>query len=454
MRFVFLRKFYEMSSEGKLSTTRVLMAALVCAVFFASGFYLGEKGKGTTVPVGIAHTQNSAGNMASSSAPRPVLGTCVDNKGAEVPCLLDRNNVAAVRPDDVADFDQFWKAWNIINEKYVPTKNAGVSNQQKVWGAISGLASSLGDPYTYFLPPQEKTLFEQDVQGNFGGVGMQVGMKDGVVTVIAPLKGSPAERAGIKAGDKVLKIDDATTTDMTIDKALYLIRGEIGKSVHLTLFRAGAKELIEVNVVRDVIQVPTIDTKTKDGVFIISLYGFPATGAELFRQSLREFTQSGTKKLILDLRGNPGGYLEVAVDMASWFLPPGKLVVREEEKGGGGQVFRSKGYNVFGDNFKMVILVDGGSASAAEILAGALSENGVATLVGTQTFGKGSVQELVPITEDTSLKVTIARWITPNGTNLSAGGIMPDVKVEITKEQVEKGEDPQLDKAIEIVKGL
>jgi carboxyl-terminal processing protease len=294
--------------------------------------------------------------------------------------MLDRS--ATVTPKDLdapADFDEFWRAWNVINERYVPTKSKQVSNQEKVWGAISGLANSLNDPYTYFMPPQEKSLFEQDVQGSFGGVGMQIGMRDNYITVIAPLKGSPSEKAGIKTGDKILLIDSATTTNMSIDKALYLIRGKIGTSVKLTLFREGEKEPFTRTLVRDEIKVPTIDTEKKDGVFIIHLYGFPATGADLFRGALREFAQSGTDKLVLDMRGNPGGYLEVAVDMASWFLPQGKVVVREADKNGQGQIFRSKGYNAFGDKFHFVILVDGGSASAAEILAAALQEHGVAT---------------------------------------------------------------------------
>ncbi len=387
---------------------------------------------------------------ATGTLSQDAIGTCIDAKGAEVPCLLDRDEV---KQKDLApaDFGQFWKAWNIINEKYVPPKGVTVTNQEKVWGAIAGLSGSLGDPYTYFLPPEEKSLFEQDVSGAFGGVGMQIGIKDGILTVIAPLKGSPAERAGIEKGDKVLRIDGATTTEMGIDKALYLIRGEVGKSVSLTLSRDPEKPPFEVAVVREVIKVPTIDTEKRGDVFIIRLYGFPATGAELFRDALRGFVESGADKLVLDLRGNPGGYLEVAVDLASWFLPQGKVVVSEEEKTGVGRVYRSKGYSAFNDNFHFTILVDGGSASAAEILAGALQQHGVAILVGTKTFGKGSVQELVPITDDTSLKITIARWITPNGTNLSAGGLLPDAHVEITKEDIESGKDPQLDKAIQIL---
>jgi carboxyl-terminal processing protease len=422
------------------------------AVFFLAGLAVGYQHRPETDKVaGVINAILPVPTVSSGTVPL-ALKTCIDDKGAEVPCLLDRTEVTE-KGTDAADFDQFWKVWNILNEKYVPTKHAAVSNQEKVWGAIAGLTNSLGDPYTYFMPPQEKSLFEQDVQGSFGGVGMQIGAKDGLLTVIAPLKGSPAERAGIKKGDRILKIDNATTSEMTIDKALYLIRGPIGKSVRLTLFRTENKEPFDVSVVREVIQIPTIDTEKRgDDVFIIRLYGFPATGAELFRQALREFVKSGADKLVLDLRGNPGGYLEVAVDMASWFLPQGKVVVSEEEKSGTGQIFRSKGYNIFGDKFHFVILVDGGSASAAEILAGALEQHGVATLVGTKTFGKGSVQELLPITDDTSLKVTVARWVTPNGTNLSEGGIDPDVKVEITKEEVEQGKDPQLDKAIELLR--
>jgi carboxyl-terminal processing protease len=172
----------------------------------------------------------------------------------------------------------------------------------------------------------------------------------------------------------------------------------------------------------------------------------------MFRESLRTFVESGKTKLVLDLRGNPGGYLESAIDMASWFLPAGKTVVKEDfrdEKDA--QVYRSKGYNIFNENLKMVVLIDGGSASASEILAGALHENGVATLVGTQSFGKGSVQELVEITPETSLKVTIAKWLTPKGTSISHGGLTPDVVVKFDEKEFLKGNDVQLNKAIEIL---
>ena len=436
---------------GKM-TARIVLMVLLALALFAGGVVVGKEERPEIEKVvGLVNSDTPFGLF--SITPSDVeIEACIDESGAQVPCVLDGTILGG---DPPADFEQFWRAWNIINEKYVPPKKSDpITNQEKVWGAISGLAGSLGDPYTFFLPPQEKSLFEQDVSGFFGGVGMQIGMKDDLLTVIAPLKGSPAERAGIQKGDKILVIDGATTTNMTIDKALYLIRGEIGKPVVLTLLHEDNDEPYVVTIIREEIKVPTIETKREGDVFVISLYGFPATGAELFRGALREFVQSGADKLVLDLRGNPGGYLEVAVDMASWFLPQGKVVVREEDKSGEGQIYRSKGYNVFGDDFRFVILVDGGSASASEILAAALKEHGIATLVGTKTFGKGSVQELVPITEDTSLKVTIAHWITPNGNSFSEEGIEPNVVVEITKEQVEREEDPQLKKAVELVRSL
>ncbi|MEK7186721.1 MAG: S41 family peptidase [Patescibacteria group bacterium] len=370
-------------------------------------------------------------------------------------------NVAGVenrtenQPSEV-DFSPFWKAWNAINEKYVPASSTAsvVNDQEKIWGAIEGLASSLDDPYTVFFPPIESALFESDIRGNFEGVGMEILAQDGALTVISPLKGSPAERAGILAGDRIIKVDDKETSGLTTEDAVQIIRGPRGTNVSLTISRVGKKGPFEISVTREVINIPTIDTAVlPGGIFKIELYSFTAQSPNLFRMALREFIESDTDKLILDLRGNPGGYLEAAIDMASWFLPSGKVVVREsfgderEEK-----VYRSKGYDIFNDNLKFVILVDEGSASASEILAGALEEHGRATLVGEKTFGKGSVQELVSITNDTSLKITIARWLTPNGVSISNQGITPEILVERTAKDKEADRDPQLEKAIEIIR--
>jgi carboxyl-terminal processing protease len=342
-----------------------------------------------------------------------------------------------------------------LNEKYVATATSSnsVTDQDKVYGAIQGLVASLGDPYTVFFPPVESKAFASEVRGNFEGVGMEVAAKNGALVVIAPLKGSPAEKAGILSGDRIIKIDNKDATNMTTEKAVDLIRGSSGTMVTLTIIRSTKKQAFDIKITRGVIDIPTIATKDLgNGIFKIDLYSFTADSPNLFRGALREFVQSGDSKLILDLRGNPGGYLEAAIDMASWFLPSGKVVVRESfGQNKDETIYRSKGYDIFSDKLKFVILVDEGSASAAEILAGALSEQGKAILVGQTTFGKGSVQELVDITPDTSLKVTVARWLTPNGLSISKQGITPQYVVARTDTDIQAGKDPQLDKAIEIL---
>lgn len=377
-----------------------------------------------------------------------------NNKSEEekISQIINKND-----PTKQIDFASFWKAWNIVNEKYIPTNGTStesVSDQARVYGAIQGMVQSLGDPYTVFFPPVESKSFNEQISGQIEGVGMEVGIKDGILTVIAPIKGTPAYKAGVKAGDKIVKINDTVTNGMVAESAIKLIRGKKGTSVRITVVRANVKEPFEITMVRDVINMPTVDTETKGDVFVIRLYSFSAISPNLFREALRDFINSGKHKLVLDLRGNPGGYLEAAQDMASWFLPTGKVIVSEDFRNkDNNQVFRSKGYDVFNDSLKFVILIDGGSASASEILAGALHEHGVATLVGAQSFGKGSVQELVDITPDTSLKVTIARWLTPNGNSISHGGLTPDVVVKFDEEAFKKdGTDSQLNKALEILK--
>jgi len=328
-----------------------------------------------------------------------------------------------------SQFAPFWKTWQILNEKDV--NSTSTTAQDKIWGAIQGLASSYNDPYTVFFPPSQNALFQSDIQGDFGGVGMEIGIKDGQLVAISALKGTPASLAGVKSGDMILKIDATSTQGMPVDQAVSFIRGPKGSTVEITFLPVGAKDPVVKKIVRDTINIPTLDTvKLPGGIFDIKLYSFTAQSPDLFRKALREFILSGDHKLILDLRGNPGGYLDAAWDMASYFLPAGKVVVTEDfGTKGSPNIYASKGYNVFNSNLRMLILVDKGSASASEILAGALGEQGVAKLVGEKTFGKGVVQELIPITDNTSLKVTVARWLTPDGHNLSHDGLDPDYPV-------------------------
>lgn len=367
--------------------------------------------------------------------------------GTDIKSLL-----AASSGEQTADLSRFWKVWELLDERFVSASSTDpVSETERIDGAIRGLVEAYGDPYTVYLPPEDAALFEDDIAGNFQGVGMEVGSRDGVLTVIAPLPGTPAEKAGILSGDKIIRIDEKSTENMSIDAAVKRIRGEKGTEVKFTIFREGDEDLHEITVVRDTINIPTIKTEQRDGVFIIRLFNFSAVSEAKFEIALREYVRSDKKKLILDLRGNPGGYLQSAVQIASYFLPTGKVIVRENfGEGQEEHVYRSTG-RLLGDHAPkgMVVLIDRGSASASEILAGALKEHKAATLIGTETFGKGSVQELVDLDGGSSLKVTIARWLTPEGNSISEGGLAPDITVEITATEREKGEDPQLDAAIE-----
>src|SRR3989344_3208556 len=326
-----------------------------------------QKNSGSKIAVSIvlAVAIFYIGTYVGKGSVKPALGINLENKETDKPLVVD--------------FSPFWKAWNILQEKYVPASSTqpAVNDQDKVWGAISGLAGSYEDPYTVFLPPTQNEIFEADVRGNFGGVGMEIGIQEGVLTVIAPLKNTPAYRAGVKAGDKIVQIGERSTYNLTTEESVSLIRGEAGTAIEITVIREGQSEPLKFNLVRETINIPTINTELrKDGVFVIELYNFSADSPNLFRRALREFINSRTDKLLLDLRGNPGGYLEASVDMASWFLPAGKAVVREDFGGKREEiVHRSRGYDIFTDKLKMVILVDNGSASASEILAGALQEH-------------------------------------------------------------------------------
>lgn len=371
--------------------------------------------------------------------------------GGAIPSItlnLDGN----AQPKEV-NFSQFWRAWTILDQSFVQThaSNTIPSYQQRVYGAIAGLTDSFDDPYTVFFPPAEAEVFQQDIQGEFGGVGMELGLKDKRIIVVAPLKDSPSERAGIRSGDFVIAVDGKSTEGFGVDDAVQIIRGKKGTPVKISLQREGVSEPIVVTIVRDTIQIPIIKNYTRpDGIYVIELYSFSANSSDLFRKALRSFIESGSSKLLLDVRGNPGGYLEAAVQMASFFLPQGSVIVAEDYSGKRENVYhRSLGYNVFaGKKLTMAVLIDQGSASASEILAGALQQNGVAKLVGTRSFGKGSVQQLMDLGGGAQLKITIAKWLTPNGSSISDGGLTPDIQAERTIEDFKAEKDPQKEVAV------
>lgn len=352
---------------------------------------------------------------------------------------------------EALDFSLFWQALKTLEEKYVNSEK--IDYQNILYGAIDGMTQSLGDDYTVFMKPDKAESFMQSVSGkdSFEGVGMELGLKAKVLTVITPLEGTPAYKAGIKAGDKILKIDDKTTEDLQVEEAVSLIRGKKGTTVKLTIVRKDLNEPKEYTLVRDVIQVPIISWEIKNNdIAYIRIYQFTGNLPEKFKDVVSELLKNNAKKIIIDLRNNPGGYLESAVDVTSWFTPKNTVVLKEEFKNGGTDEYKSKGYNAI-QNFPVVVLVNKGSASASEIMAGALRDVRGTKLVGEKTFGKGSVQEIESFKDGSSLKITIAKWLTPSGVSINEEGLDPDVAIELTEDDYNNDKDPQLDKAIELL---
>jgi carboxyl-terminal processing protease len=354
---------------------------------------------------------------------------------------------------EAIDFSLFWQVLKKIEEEYVDSKK--IDYQKILYGAISGMTESLDDPYTVFMEPQKTKDFVESVEsgGSFEGVGMELGIKGEILTVVAPLEGTPAARAGIKAGDKILKIDDTPTDNLLVEEAVSLIRGKRGTKVVLTISRKGFKEPKEITLIRETIQVPIVKWELKnDNIAYIKIYQFTGNLPDKFQDIASAIIKSKSQKIILDLRNNPGGYLEVAADIASWFLPRGEVVAIEDfGKEETQKKYRSDGYKGFQD-FSVVVLINKGSASASEIVAGALRDIKNIKLVGETSFGKGSVQSLERFKDGASLKITIAKWLTPSGISISDEGLKPDIEIELTDEDYDADRDPQLDKAIELLK--
>lgn len=351
------------------------------------------------------------------------------------------------------DFSLFWNAYNTLEQNFInPSK---ITNQKVVYGAIKGMTDSLGDPYTSFFDPTEAQRFQQDLSGSFEGIGVEVGVKKDLLTVIAPLKGTPGERAGLKSGDIIVKIDGKDAANITADEAVNLIRGPKGTSVTLTILRDSWTNTKDIKITRDTIKVPLIEWSLKDGdVAYVQIYQFDQTLSADFSATALKILQSPAKKIILDLRDNPGGYLEVAQDVAGWFLQKGQTITIEDfGKGKTQQMYKANGNSELA-NYPMVVLINQGSASASEILAGALRDDRNVKLIGTQSFGKGCVQEPIDLPGGSLLKVTIANWLTPKGGSISDVGLTPDVKVDMTDKDAQQNKDPQLDKALEIINNL
>ena len=311
-------------------------------------------------------------------------------------------------------------------------------------GAARGMVAATGDPHTAYMDPDEAKEFEKSLSGNIGGgIGAEIAKRHNVPTIIRPLKNSPAEKAGIKAGDAIVKVNDTVVTDMPVDQVVQRIRGDIGTTVKLVLSRGGERK--DVTVTREEVVAPAAEWKVDGEIGILTVSRFNDDTGKQARQAAEEFRSAGVKKVVLDLRGNPGGTVAAAQALAGLWLD--HQVVMTQRRGE--QVIsteKSTGQPLLSD-IKTVVLINGGSASASEIVAGALKDHGKATLVGEKTYGKGSVQRPIDLADGSVLKVTEARWYTPHGKNIDKSGIEPDIKVEMTAGAADNGRDPQLEKA-------
>lgn len=353
-------------------------------------------------------------------------------------------------PDSISsDFSIFWQTWDKLKTEYVNGKD--IKDQDLVYGAIDGLTKSLNDPYTEFFTPKDYKTFKENIGGNFSGVGMEIGIRNDQLVVIAPLKDSPAEKAGILAGDMILKIDDKATDGLNVSQAVQIIRGEAGTEVILNIFRKNWTKSKDFTITRASINIPTLDYEMKGDIVYVQLYNFDGNTDTVFYNAMKDaLLDKQTKGMVLDLRNNPGGYLDVAVNMAGWFIPKGDVVVKEKYADGKVDIFRANGNEAL-KNLPVIVLINGGSASASEILAGALRINRKIKLVGEKSFGKGSIQELQTLKDDSAIKVTVAKWLLPDDSAIDKVGLVPDITVALTENDINSGKDPQFDKALELI---
>ncbi|MBI2984462.1 MAG: S41 family peptidase [Candidatus Kerfeldbacteria bacterium] len=347
-----------------------------------------------------------------------------------------------------ADWRTFSSVWQSIHQSYL---NSNLDDRRLLYGATAGLVEALGDPYSVFLNPTEAAAFQQEIEGTFDGVGMEIGLKNDRLTIIAPLPNSPAERAGLRAGDMIVTIDDADTAAIRLFDAVQAIRGPAGSTVRIEVERR--QERHTYDLVRERIKVQSVTSRAEkvgdQRLGYIKISNFSSDTDRLFRQAAQEMLRQSVIGLVLDLRNNPGGLLDQSLTVASAFIPAGVIVKEVTRQGESKDLTTTDSALLAGQ--PLAVLVNGGTASAAEIVAGALQDTRRATIVGEPTFGKGTVQDLETLPDGSSLKLTIATWQTPQGRSINEAGITPDVRIEITPEQASQGLDPQLEKAKSII---
>jgi len=346
------------------------------------------------------------------------------------------------------DFKLFWQTWDLLRDNYVDQNQ--LTDKQMFYGALKGLVGSIGDPYTVFMNPEDAKMFAEDLSGSFSGIGAEVGLRNDIITIIAPLSETPAERAGLRSGDKVYAIDQQSTVGLTVDEAVKKIRGPKDSPVTLTISRNGDK-LRDIIITRDIIVVKSVKSNydQSTGIYTITINNFNADTDSLFREAVVDIQVKKPRGLIIDLRNNPGGYLDSAVNIASYWINSG-VIVNEQFSNQPAQPQLARGLGQLAE-LPTVVLINQGSASASEIVAGALMDYDKATTVGKTTYGKGSVQVVRDLVDGSMIKITTAKWLTPNGTSINDKGIIPDIEVDFTEDDFNQNIDPQLSKAEQIL---
>ncbi|MCK4635674.1 MAG: S41 family peptidase [Candidatus Moranbacteria bacterium] len=412
----------EQNNKQIFYTTVVFTALFFSLIFLLVGFFLGKELTGekiSTIPFNNSST--------------------VEN---------------AISKNEEIDFTLFWEVWDLLEKKYVDHDQ--LDSQEMMYGAINGMLMSTGDPHTIFLDAEQKKALEEELSGDFEGIGAEIGIKDNILTVVSPLDDSPAMRSGLMAGDKIVKINGEETSGLNIYEAVSKIKGKKGTEVVLNIYRSGEDDVRDVSVIRDAINVKSVKVEFVGDVAHIKLMQFGLHTKNELEKVIGEIQDTkNIKGVVLDVRNNSGGYMGTAIEVASKFLKNDLLVVSQLEVDDKEEKHYSYGYAPF-VNIPVVVLINEGSASASEIVAGALRDNrDDIVLVGKKSYGKGSVQELIPnkaTKKKTAAKITIAKWFTPNGDQINEKGIEPDVEVEFSIEDYENDRDPQLDKAIEVLK--
>ncbi|MFC1788207.1 S41 family peptidase [Patescibacteria group bacterium] len=359
--------------------------------------------------------------------------------------VLSKGDISQTLAEDV-DFRQFWQVWNLVKETYYQQP---VSDKSLYYGAVKGMVQATEDPYTVFFDPEEASAFQENLEGSFEGIGAEIGIKEEQLQIVAPLPDTPAEKAGLKPGDRIVFIDGKETLNMSIEEAVTNIRGEKGTTVTLGVTRDGLQELMDVPIIRDKIVIKSVKHEIEDNnLATISIYTFNHDTNRLFNEAINEVLAENVDGVILDLRSNPGGLLTSAIDVASAWVGYDTVMVEKQNN-------QSRGFKGVSaprlEGIKTVVLVNGGSASGSEIVAGALQDHELATIVGTQTFGKGSVQDYQRLSDGSAIKVTIAEWFTPLDRSINESGITPDIEIDLTLEDFNEKRDPQKEKAIEIL---